>query len=138
MSFKNKLQEYCQKNKLGFPTYSTQRCGGSNHKPLFESTLTLNEKLFVGVKSSSKKEAEQNVAELCYSILFSSLKPEEIHPSKPFIVYIDLENKPNVVTEFLEKFSSTNISRHDRLLDDHLDRRLCLYRHNLLIGGCCL
>ena len=62
--FKNKLQQYIQKNSLQFPVYVTSK-DGTDHLPQFKCTVTLN-----GVQYNSapggfkhKKEAENAAAQ---------------------------------------------------------------------------
>ena len=41
---KNKLQEFCQKHKNDLPDYETNRVGGTDHQPIFKSSVTLHPK----------------------------------------------------------------------------------------------
>lgn len=60
---KTALQEYYQSRKLPLPVYKTQMCGGTQHEPQYESVHILpNKNIFTAI-GSSKKAAEQNVAQ---------------------------------------------------------------------------
>jgi hypothetical protein len=60
---KNKLQEYYQKQKKALPTYKSNRVGGTDHKPIWQSIVTLeNGDTFTSFQSSCRKEAEISAA----------------------------------------------------------------------------
>ena len=62
---KTKLQEYSLKIFKKLPTYKLISNTGPRHKPLFEVAVKIkNTKFFTG-NGSSKKDAEQNAANLC-------------------------------------------------------------------------
>ena len=62
---KTKLQEYSLKIFKKLPTYKLISNTGPRHKPLFKVAVKIkNTKLFIG-NGSSKKDAEQNAANLC-------------------------------------------------------------------------
>ncbi len=62
---KTKLQEYSLKIFKKLPTYKLISNTGPRHKPLFKVAVKIkNTKFFTG-SGSSKKEAEQNAANLC-------------------------------------------------------------------------
>ena len=69
-SYKNKLQEYCQKNKLPIPTYETNGPPGA-----YVSKTTINGKQFNGSIEANKKAAEQAVAHLVLQDLGIMQKP---------------------------------------------------------------
>lgn len=56
-SMKNVIQEYCQKNGIPIPSYSTVKDSGMNI-----STITVNGVEYVGTPHAMKKTAEQNAA----------------------------------------------------------------------------
>lgn len=61
---KTALQEYYQSQKLPLPVYKTQMCGGTQHEPQYESVhVSPNKRIFTAT-GSSKKTAEQNVAQI--------------------------------------------------------------------------
>ena len=62
---KTKLQEYSLKIFKKLPTYKLISNTGPRHKPLFKVAVKIkNTKFFTGI-GSSKKDAEQNAANLC-------------------------------------------------------------------------
>ena len=65
-SYKNILQEYCQKNNLGMPIYTYKKVGGPDHKPLWELTLKVdninNINNTVIIVDNNKKKADQQGA----------------------------------------------------------------------------
>ena len=62
---KTKLQEYSLKIYKKLPTYKLISNTGPRHKPLFKVAVKIkNTKFFTG-NGSSKKDAEQNAANLC-------------------------------------------------------------------------
>ena len=62
---KTKLQEYSLKTFKKLPTYKLISNTGPRHKPLFKVVVKIkNTKFFTG-NGSSKKDAEQNAANLC-------------------------------------------------------------------------
>ena len=63
---KTKLQEYSLKKFKKLPTYKIISNTGPRHKPVFKVAVKLpNSKFYIG-QGSSKKEAEQNAAFLCF------------------------------------------------------------------------
>jgi hypothetical protein len=74
MSAKNKLQEYCQKNKLNFPLYSSKSYGPA-HKLKWTAEIKIID-LNIELKSTnqfdSKAKAEQSVAEAVLNILMKN------------------------------------------------------------------
>ena len=63
---KTKLQEYSLKVFKVLPTYKLISNTGPRHKPLFKVAVKLkNSKYFIG-EGTSKKDAEQNAAKLCF------------------------------------------------------------------------
>ena len=62
---KTKLQEYSLKNSKNLPIYKLISNTGPRHKPLFKVGVKIkNTKFFTG-SGASKKDAEQNAANLC-------------------------------------------------------------------------
>ena len=62
---KTKLQEFSLKKFKKLPTYKIISNTGPRHKPLFKVAVKLDNTKFFISKGKSKKEAEQNAAELC-------------------------------------------------------------------------
>ena len=62
---KTKLQEYSLKKFKKLPTYKVVSNTGPRHKPIFKVGVKLPiSKFYIG-KGSSKKDAEQNAANIC-------------------------------------------------------------------------
>ena len=78
-SYKNILQEYCQKNKFELPKYVTKKVGGTDDKPEWQSTLTLyNGKQYKGTICSKSKLAEFSVAKIVIDNVLNKSTTESI------------------------------------------------------------
>ena len=64
IDFKSEVQELCQKQGLGVPTYRTVSEEGPDHDKRFEVSLSLNGKTLASAHGRSIKEAEQAAAKL--------------------------------------------------------------------------
>ena len=62
---KTKLQEYSLKKFKKLPVYKLISNTGPRHKPLFKVAVKLNNSKFFSSEGKSKKDAEQNAANLC-------------------------------------------------------------------------
>ena len=62
---KTKLQEYSLKIFKKLPTYKLISNTGPRHKPLFKVAVKIKSTKFFTGNGSSKKDAEQNAANLC-------------------------------------------------------------------------
>ena len=91
--YKNKLQEHYQKQKLPLPLYNTIRSGGTDHAPLWISTITLQEsgKQIIGEINNTKSKAEESAAAIALRTLTYS-KPD-IGISNRSMLFNDLVNK---------------------------------------------
>jgi len=67
---KTKLQEYSLKIFKVLPIYKLISNTGPRHKPLFKVAVKLKNTKFSTAEGSSKKEAEQNAASLCFEDVF--------------------------------------------------------------------
>jgi hypothetical protein len=67
-SYKNMLQEYCQKNKVGIPNYTYKIISGNDHNPLWEVELNYNNNTFKAI-NYNKKKADQEVAKVALEML---------------------------------------------------------------------
>ena len=121
MSGKNLLQEYFQKQKLILPVYETVKCGGSDHLPLWKSTVILCDGTsFTGKTYNSKITAEGDAAEKAYKNIVKGSNLDTVlevtsekvkfdskvtlnnvsnNLSKNACLLVDLENLPNFVHE---------------------------------------
>jgi len=67
---KTKLQEYSLKIFKVLPIYKLISNTGPRHKPLFKVAVKLTNTKFFTAEGSSKKDAEQNAASLCFEDVF--------------------------------------------------------------------
>jgi len=67
---KTKLQEYSLKIFKVLPIYKLISNTGPRHKPLFKVAVKLKNTKFFTAEGSSKKDAEQNAATLCFEDVF--------------------------------------------------------------------
>ena len=82
---KNELQEFFQKNKLPVPKYFCERNGGTDHEPLWISTIVFHDgTVIVGPPSSNKTMADMTVASIALNSLdklTKTLSPIKCHKS---------------------------------------------------------
>ncbi len=64
---KTKLQEYSLKIFKSLPIYKLVSNTGPRHKPLFKVSVKIKDTKFFTATGSSKKDAEQNAAQLCFN-----------------------------------------------------------------------
>jgi ribonuclease-3 len=62
LDFKSEMQELCQKQGLGVPTYRTVSEEGPDHDKRFEAALSLKGETLASGRGRSIKEAEQAAA----------------------------------------------------------------------------
>ena len=67
---KTKLQEYSLKMFKTLPIYRLISNTGPRHKPLFKVSVKLKNTRIFTAEGSSKKDAEQNAATLCFESIF--------------------------------------------------------------------
>ena len=67
---KTKLQEYSLKTFKVLPIYKLISNTGPRHKPLFKVAVKLKNTKFFTAEGTSKKDAEQNAASLCFEDVF--------------------------------------------------------------------
>ena len=93
--WKNKLQEYCQKNQFDLPKYDTM----SVEDKKWKSYVWFNSKYYEGEVSNTKKDAEKSAAE----VVLQDLKPSEKKslPNRSCILY-DAENMGNLIQKITE------------------------------------
>jgi len=135
INYKNKLQEYCQKNKLQMPIYNSY----SNGVEVLEwsSKVTVCDKTYETTNVwRSKKEAEQAVASIAYDDICTKATPEIIPQpllntltDKTRYIFIDLENiQPNLtdisvpkenINCFLSTYSSVNADKYKNVSTIH-------------------
>jgi hypothetical protein len=115
--YKNRLQEFFQKNKKNPPFYNTEMSLEENNTLTWFSTLKINDTTIKGDKKQSKVMAEQDVAEKALIFLKTEKEPgknwEEIGDknedfytvigkftkeieTKNIVLFVDLENFPQI------------------------------------------
>ena len=103
--YKNKLQEFCQKNKIDLPFYDTY-----SMKELKTITWISNVEydgiLFTSDKFASKKEAEKSVAQSVLDYINSSAKKSL--PPRSCILY-DAENMGNFIDQINLHYENVDI-----------------------------
>ena len=67
---KTKLQEYSLKMFKTLPIYRLISNTGPRHKPLFKVSVKLKNTRIFTAEGSSKKDAEQNAATICFESIF--------------------------------------------------------------------
>lgn len=77
-SYKNKFQEYVQKYKLGSIGYDVSRVGSDN-RPTFTATATLNGSPIASGKGGTKKSAEAESAKIALEILKKTKRESNKH-----------------------------------------------------------
>ena len=81
---KNLLQIRCQREKLMLPIYVTCRDGGSDHVPMWKSTVTINALSCEGVPSMTKIQAEISAAERFLAVFVEKKNdPSEARIERP-------------------------------------------------------
>ncbi|CAF1518500.1 unnamed protein product [Rotaria sordida] len=79
-SWKNRLQEYCQKHNLPLPNYRIRQQSGASHEMKFQVEVEVNGRWYIGQENcSSKKEAEHSAAQkACTDLISNNLEPDPI------------------------------------------------------------
>ncbi|CAH6419007.1 Hypothetical protein HVR_LOCUS195 [uncultured virus] len=124
---KNRLQEYFQRQRLPLPQYTSEKIGGADHRPVWQSKVQLSDgSIHLGDPNVSKSKADISAAENALATLFSfSLTTLDTLPSKPVlfsipnkvlrtaisntILLVDVENMPNFVDEVLQEINGLDI-----------------------------
>ncbi|CAF0951097.1 unnamed protein product [Adineta ricciae] len=82
-AWKNRLQEYCQKQKISLPSYRIQNQSGPPHNQRFKVEVEVNNQSYTSVGDClSKKEAEQCAAKVAWEDL-TARAPEIIPQGEP-------------------------------------------------------
>lgn len=120
---KNKLQNFFQQKGEKIPIYSTVKVGGTDHTPIWQSTMIIKDKEYVSSLANKKIDAEKDVAEKVLKEICLEEKSTFSFPDFPLvsqtsplthiltiadkyknICLIDLENLPKGIN-VLETFS---------------------------------
>ena len=64
INYKDKLQQFCYRQKLDDPEYRVTKTEGPDHKKIFFVDILIDDKKIVSGKGSTKKQAEQDAARL--------------------------------------------------------------------------
>ena len=110
MNPKSELQEFCHLQKIELPKYVTERCGGTDHKPEFCSSVTVLEIDMCGDVSLSKRDAEISAAMHMLTYLKRMVTVEDVPcevvglsetPCRMMkeIIFIDLENASSCLSD---------------------------------------
>ena len=83
---KNKLQEFCQKHKNDLPDYDTNRIGGTDHQPIFKSSVTICHEGLKHTKYGNPKP---------------TAKKAELSAAKEMLTYVE-----NIVNDNIKEFET--------------------------------
>ena len=93
-SSKNKLQEFCQANRMLLPIYELVTKSGPPHAPLFLSRVLVGESQFMGTCENTKTLSEHSAANYALQY-FNELKDKSVKMfNTPTILFGDVENLP--------------------------------------------
>lgn len=76
--YKSLLQQEVQRVMRITPSYRLQRTSGPSHKQIFWVNVEVNSRRYGPGKGTSKKEAEQQAAQIAYKRLFGSVKSNTV------------------------------------------------------------
>lgn len=108
MTSKSKLQEIYQKQGLPLPQYILTRIGGSDHAPLFRSTVILPCGKKYTSEGSSRKDAEKKVAEKAIIEIRGKTRVRS-RTKERVCILVDLENRPKIPEQLSEYLQFPNI-----------------------------
>jgi len=115
---KNRLQEYFQKNQLPLPQYISVRNGGSDHQPLWKSTVTLyNGEQFHSDNYPSKNQAEISVALMALDAILSPKLTLSVFSEDSNSSNIDVSEKESIKTAIL-----VDVENLPKFIDAIVDR----------------
>ncbi len=99
---KNLLQEYAAQRQRLAPLYTTRRCGGPDHAPLWQCTVQLwDQTVHEGGQAPTKVDAEQSAARLALQRLHAPAPPVQ-GPMRTALL-VDVENKPKLLYQLSEE-----------------------------------
>lgn len=101
---KNNLQEYCQKRKQPLPEYTSVRMGGTDNEPLWQSSITVDDKEYLGSICSSKKRAELSAAQVALTNIGNIEEDSIKMVIGKVALFVDVENMPHFADEVAKKF----------------------------------
>lgn len=151
-NYRNKLQEYYQKQQLSLPVYTVECINGEGtHQPEFQAKIyTEDIKDLYGPITSSKSSAMMGVAQKAWEILHKSanieIKSTKYTKSKYIIVnhymdviqqlseykfkIIDLDNSSNKIFEFEEEVQNIGIGTGNNIMD-FVEKNKNKFTHNI-------
>ena len=104
MNYKGLLQEYLHKKNFNLPKYITKKVNNN-----FYSIIYINNEQFVDNNFFiNKKKAEQSIAKIVYNKLKEKDEDNKIEinlSNKKTCIFVDIENKPNILNEIIEKIN---------------------------------
>ena len=110
MNYIGRVQEYCDKNKLDYPTFSFSS-EGKDHCLEWKCFLEFYESKF-SCQGPSKKEAKKDCYRQLYETITKKKQPQKGNKKKllPNIaIFVDVENLPRFCFELEEKFDVKGI-----------------------------
>jgi len=126
---KNKLQEYFQKYGKKLPIYDQIRCGGTDHNPMWISTVILpSGEQFTSDVCKTKTQSDCNSAKKALSYLNSERKQSqvisEIPPNTITLILIDIDNslppkeipKDHCIIGFNSTYSTSYKKKHNFMI----------------------
>lgn len=105
ISSKNSLQEYAQKNKLDLPIYTSSSIGG-----MWVAYLNFNLKKYTSEPHLNKVSAEKQVADIALQDLKNNKVYINLKTVNKTIIFIDVENRRNDISYFIDNVKSENIN----------------------------
>ena len=105
MNPKNQLLEYCQKNKIEYPKYETNKISEQHFQSKVSITLLTGEYLcIIGTKANDKKTTEKDASERLLKKINNTIwNKKKIYNKKHIGIFVDYENKP-IFHEQLNEF----------------------------------
>jgi hypothetical protein len=93
---KNQLQQIFQKKRLPLPKYDTIRAGGSDHKPIWRSTVTLHDGTkFQGDLFFTKTEADESAAVIALEYIHSNQMKSTVKTIPSIVTTKELSSSDN-------------------------------------------
>lgn len=132
---KNKLQEYCQKQKISLPVYDSQSFL-LDAIQIWRSSVTLNingnNTTFTGDTRHSKVRAEISAATKALAAI-NNILIEKIELSGRRVLLLDLENLPTILPQIYQKFTGLTIYA---FVNEHSPLRNRKYPEEIKIISC--
>lgn len=127
VSYKNKLQEWCQTNNKSLPVYTSESYGEA-HDPKWVAQVYVNDKKYESHTTyHSKVAAEQDVAQLALMAIASIRLNPEVEKKTlegDYVCFVDLENINYLITSkpdnikiycYLSSYSTVDTSTWEKV-----------------------